>query len=222
MKVIKTILPAVFAATVTFGVLPAAADEVLASRLSAILGQEREALAVVPDSRLSLLTSLPSAEERGLETESSTIYDRDFLASLPAAEGGEQWECLAEALYFEARGETIRGMFAVGEVILNRVDSDAYPDTLCGVINQGTGRRYACQFTYTCDGNPEVISEPRAWERVGKVAAILLDGAPRALTGGATHYHTKAVSPSWAKRFPRTAAIGSHYFYRQPVRTASM
>lgn len=222
MKVIKMILPAVFAATVTFGVLPAAADEVLASRLSAILGQEREALAVVPDSRLSLLTSLPSAEERGLETESSTIYDRDFLASLPAAEGGEQWECLAEALYFEARGETIRGMFAVGEVILNRVDSDAYPDTLCGVINQGTGRRYACQFTYTCDGNPEVISEPRAWERVGKVAAILLDGAPRALTGGATHYHTKAVSPSWAKRFPRTAAIGSHYFYRQPVRTASM
>lgn len=222
MKVIKTIMSAVFAATVTLGALPAAADEVLASRLSAILGQEREALAVVPDSRLSLLTSLPSAEERGLETESSTIYDRDFLASLPAAEGGEQWECLAEALYFEARGETIRGMFAVGEVILNRVDSDAYPDTLCGVINQGTGRLYACQFTYTCDGNPELISEPRAWERVGKVAAILLEGAPRALTGGATHYHTKAVSPSWAKRFPRTAAIGSHYFYRQPVRTASM
>ena len=222
MKVIKTIMSAVFAATVALGALPAAADEVLASRLSAILGQEREALAVVPDSRLSLLTSLPSAEERGLETESSTIYDRHYLASLPAAEGGEQWECLAEALYFEARGETIRGMFAVGEVILNRVDSDAYPDTLCGVINQGTGRRYACQFTYTCDGNPEVISEPRAWERVGKVAAILLDGAPRALTGGATHYHTKAVSPSWAKRFPRTAAIGSHYFYRQPVRTASM
>lgn len=222
MNLLKTIASAVFAATMTLGALPAAADEVLASRLSAILGEEREALAVVPDSRLDLLTSLPSAEERGLETESSTIYDREFLAALPAAEGGEQWECLAEALYFEARGETIRGMFAVGEVILNRVDSDAYPDTLCGVINQGTGRRYACQFTYTCDGNPEVISEPRAWERVGKVAAILIEGAPRALTGGATHYHTKAVSPSWAKRFPRTAAIGSHYFYRQPVRTASM
>lgn len=222
MNLLKTIASAVFAATMTLGALPAAADEVLASRLSAILGEEREALAVVPDSRLDLLTSLPSAEERGLETESSTIYDREFLAALPAADGGEQWECLAEALYFEARGETIRGMFAVGEVILNRVDSDAYPDTLCGVINQGTGRRYACQFTYTCDGNPEVISEPRAWERVGKVAAILIEGAPRALTGGATHYHTKAVSPSWAKRFPRTAAIGSHYFYRQPVRTASM
>jgi spore germination cell wall hydrolase CwlJ-like protein len=222
MTFVQTISAAVAAATIFFGVVPAAADEVLASRLSAILGQEREALSVVPDSRLSLLTSLPPAEERGLETESSTIYDGDFLASLPAAEGGEQWQCLAEALYFEARGETVRGMFAVGEVILNRVDNDAYPDTLCGVINQGTGRLYACQFTYTCDGNPETINEPRAWERVGKVAAILLDGAPRALTGGATHYHTKAVSPSWAKRFPRTASIGSHYFYRQPIRTASM
>ena len=221
MKYAKTILSAVFAATVTLGAIPTAADEVLASRLSAILGEERQALSVVPDSRLSLLTSLPPADERGVETESNVIYDREFLASLPAADGGEQWQCLSEALYFEARGESVRGMFAVGEVILNRVDSDAYPDSLCGVINQGTGRKYACQFTYTCDGLPETISEPRAWERVGKVAAILLDGAPRALTGGATHYHTKAVNPSWATRFPRTASIGSHYFYRQPVRTAA-
>ena len=222
MNFVKTIISACIAATVSFGASPALADEVLSSRLSAILGQEREALSVVPDSRLSLLTSLPPADERGVDTESSVIYDRTFLSSLPVASGGGEWECLAEALYFEARGESIRGMFAVGEVILNRVDSDAYPDSLCSVINQGTGRRYACQFTYTCDGNPEVIAEPRAWERVGKVAAILLEGAPRALTGGATHYHTKAVNPSWAKRFPRTAAIGSHYFYRQPVRTASM
>ena len=222
MTFVKTLLTAAIAATMTFGAVPAAADEVLASRLSAILGQEREALSVVPDSRLDLLTSLPPAAERGVETESSVIYDGDYLASLPAARGGEQWECLAEALYFEARGETVRGMFAVGEVIMNRVDSADYPNSLCGVINQGTGRMYACQFTYTCDGRAEVISEPRAWERVGKVAQILLEGAPRALTGGATHYHTKAVSPSWANRFPRTAAIGSHYFYRQPVRTASM
>ena len=198
------------------------ADEVMASRLSAVLGQERAALSVVPDSRVALLTNPPPADERGVAAESGIIYDGEFLADLPSANGGSQWECLAEALYFEARGETIRGMFAVGEVILNRVDSDAYPDTLCGVINQGTGRRFACQFTYTCDGRAEVINEPGAWERVGKVARILIDGAPRVLTGGATHYHTKAVSPSWARRFPRTAAIGSHYFYRQPVRTASM
>ncbi len=199
----------------------AAADEVLASRLGALLGQERQALAVVPDSRLAALTSVPSAQERGVETQSGVIYDRAFLASQPAADGNSEWECLAEALYFEARGESVRGMFAVGEVILNRVDSQLYPDTLCAVINQGTGRRYACQFTYTCDGLAENIAEPRAWERVGKVARLLVDGVPRALTGGATHYHTKAVNPSWARVYPRTASIGSHYFYRKPTRTAS-
>lgn len=221
MTVIKAIIAAISAATICVGATAVAADELLASRLSAILGQERQALSVVPDNRLSALTSLPPAGERGVATQSGVIYDREFLAAQPAVEGGAEWECLSEALYFEARGESVRGMFAVGEVILNRVDSDAYPDTLCGVINQGTGRRYACQFTYTCDGRPETIGEPRSWERVGKVARILIDGVPRALTGGATHYHTKSVNPSWAKRFPRTAAIGYHYFYRQPVRTAS-
>ncbi|KQB97580.1 cell wall hydrolase [Loktanella sp. 1ANDIMAR09] len=222
MTVLKAIIAASFAAIISVGPTSAFADEVMASRLEAILGQERQALSVVPDSRLSMLTSLPPAQERGVETQTGLVYDRDYLAELPAADGGSEWQCLAEALYFEARGESVRGMFAVGEVIMNRVDSSAYPDSLCAVINQGTGRRYACQFTYTCDGKPEVIAEPRSWERVGKVARMLIDGAPRALTGGATHYHTKAVSPSWAQRFPRTASIGFHYFYRQPVRTASM
>ena len=208
-------------AILSFSMSAASAEDILETRLGALLGQEREALSIVPDSRMSLLTKLPSAEDRGVQTQSGVIYDASFLASRPAADGGEQWECLAEALYFEARGESVRGMFAVGEVILNRVDSGAYPDTLCAVVNQGTGRRYACQFTYTCDGRAEVITEPRAWERVGKVARLLLDGAPRALTAGATHYHTRAVNPSWAQRFPRTASIGSHYFYRQPTRTAS-
>ncbi|WP_341369054.1 cell wall hydrolase [Yoonia sp. BS5-3] len=221
MTIIRAFFAASFAALLSLTASTSVADELLASRLAAILGQEREALSIVPDARLSVLTSLPSAQSRGIETQTGMVYDRNYLASLPAADGGDQWECLTQALYFEARGETVRGMFAVGEVILNRVDSSAYPDTLCTVINQGTGRRYACQFTYTCDGKAEVINEPRAWERVGKVARLLMDGTPRALTGGATHYHTKAVNPSWAQRFPRTASIGSHYFYRQPIRTAS-
>ena len=221
MTVIRTIIAAISAATIFVGASSAVADELLSSRLGAILGQERQALSVVPDIRLSQLTILPPAADRGVATQSGVIYDREFLAAQPAADGGSEWECLSQALYFEARGESVRGMFAVGEVILNRVDSNAYPDTLCNVINQGTGRRYGCQFTYTCDGKPENIGEPRSWERVGKVARILIDGAPRALTGGATHYHTKAVNPSWAQRYPRTATIGFHYFYRQPVRTAS-
>lgn len=221
MTVFKAFCAAIAAACISVSASAVAADELLASRLGALLGQERQALSVVPDRRLALLTSLPPADERGVRTHSGVIYDRAYLASQPVAEGDAQWACLTEALYFEARGESVRGMFAVGEVILNRVDSSAYPNTLCEVINQGTGRRFACQFTYTCDGRAEIISEPRAYERVGKVARLLIDGTPRALTGGATHYHTKAVNPSWAQRFPRTASIDSHYFYRQPLRTAS-
>ena len=143
-------------------------------------------------------------------------YSKSWLASLPKAEGGREWRCLAEALYFEARGESVKGQFAVAEVILNRVASPLYPDTVCGVVHQGTGRHLQCQFTYTCDGRSDAIRERRAFEEVGKVARLMLGGAPRVLTGGATHYHTHAVNPRWSRKFPRTARIGAHLFYRQP------
>ena len=148
------------------------------------------------------------------------IYSKAYLRSLPVAKGGKEWACLTEALYFEARGETVKGQFAVGEVILNRVSSPSFPDTICGVINQGTGRKFACQFTYTCDGRAEVIRELKAYEMVGKVAKMVMDGMPRTLTDGATFYHTKAVRPSWARVFERTASIGFHHFYKKPVRVS--
>ena len=141
-------------------------------------------------------------------------YSRAWLAAQPAAKGGAQWRCLAEALYFEARGESVKGQFAVAEVIMNRVDSRYYPNSICGVIKQGTGRKYGCQFTYTCDGVKEVIANPQAFRRVGKVAALMAGGAPRQLTKGATHYHTTSVRPKWSRKFPRTATIGVHHFYR--------
>jgi spore germination cell wall hydrolase CwlJ-like protein len=147
-------------------------------------------------------------------------YDAGFLDTLPKATGGEAWRCLSEALYFEARGEEVEGIFAVAEVILNRVDSAAYPDTVCEVIYQGTGRQFECQFTYSCDGKKEIISERRAYEKVAKIARLMLDGAPRRLTDGATHYHTKSVRPRWSRVYPRTATIGYHIFYRQPDRYA--
>ena len=211
----------IVAATVML-VQPAFADNVLASRLGALLGQEREALEMVPDNRLAVLTTVPAPADRSIALAPGAIeYSSAFLASLPVTSGGSEWRCLAEALYHEARGETAQGMFAVGEVILNRVESADYPNSVCGVVHQGTGRKYACQFTWTCDGLSDAINERTAFNKVGKVAKLLIDGAPRELTDGATHYHTRAVNPSWASRFPRTAAIGAHLFYRQPTRTAS-
>ncbi len=148
-------------------------------------------------------------------------YSKNWLDAQPPATGGAQWRCLSEALYFEARGETVKGQFAVAEVILNRVKSERYPDTLCAVINQGTGRKFQCQFTYTCDGHKEVIAERKAFERVSKVARAVLDGADANLTSGATHYHTTAVRPSWSRVYKQTARIGVHVFYRHTYRTAS-
>ncbi|MBK0400619.1 cell wall hydrolase [Limibaculum sp. M0105] len=129
-----------------------------------------------------------------------------------------EWRCLTEALYFEARGESPIGQIAVAEVILNRVDSARYPDSVCGVIRQGTSRAgKGCQFSYNCDGKKEVIANRPVYEALGKIAWVMLQGRPRTLTGKATHYHTTAVRPKWAKRLVRTARIGEHIFYRGPV-----
>ncbi|MGO4916464.1 cell wall hydrolase [Pseudogemmobacter sp. W21_MBD1_M6] len=201
-----------------------APTSVLDTRLTQLLGTERVALRAVKDNRLMKLTAPPEALIKASKTAATATdltYNTAWLAARPAAAGSADWQCLTEALYFEARGETVKGQFAVAEVILNRVSSGSYPNSVCGVIHQGTGRKYQCQFTYTCDGNAEAIHEPDAYRNLGKIARAMLDGAPRALTDGATHYHTKAVNPRWAKSFPRTASIGVHYFYRQPTRLSS-
>ena len=176
-----------------------------------LFDNERRAITAMPDERLSSFLKRPD-----LQVE----YSQDWLATQTFRTGGADWRCLAEALYFEARGESVKGQFAVAEVILNRVDSAEFPDNVCAVVHQGTGRKYQCQFTYTCDGHKEVINEPRAFDQVGKIAHLMVQGAPRPLTKGATHYHTRAVSPRWSRTFPRTATIGVHHFYRMPTRVS--
>ncbi len=195
----------------------AAAQDISSRQIDQLVALETRVLVAQSAQRLAaLITPRQRPEDLMANTGRTTVsYTADWLAAQPKATGGPEWRCLAEALYFEARGETLKGQFAVAEVIANRVDSKRFPDTFCKVINQGTGRKYACQFTYTCDGLPENISEPRAFVRVGKVARAILDGAKRPLTGGATFYHTTAVSPKWARVFKRTAKIGVHVFYRR-------
>ena len=178
---------------------------------------ESRGIDAVGASRLKGLIEEPS----DAKTSGPVQFSKSWVDSQPKATGSEQFRCLAEALYFEARGETVKGQFAVAEVIRNRVRSSRYPASFCGVIHQGTGRKYQCQFTYTCDGNSEVIREPKAYQRVAKVARAVLDGRSRDVTDGATHYHTTAVRPRWARVFNKTAHIGKHYFYRETVRTAS-
>lgn len=205
-----------------FNVMIAAVIAVMAQAASAETGlrklfrYEKTSLEQMPEVYLRNLLTEPARPIGGVQ------FTRSWLDAQPEAKGDEHFACLAEALYFEARGETVKGQFAVAEVILNRVDSKNFPNDICGVIHQGTGRKYQCQFTYTCDGHPEVIKEKKAFDRVSKVARAAIDGHHVVnLTDGATYYHTTAVRPSWSRKFNRTAKIGVHLFYKPRLRTAS-
>ncbi len=194
--------------------------EALETQMGSLFNAEQAGLGSVPAARLEQLTtrrSLTQALPDGF------AYTQAWLDAQPNAIGNAEWHCLAEALYFEARGETVKGQFAVAEVILNRVDAKNYPNSICGVVNQGTGRIHGCQFSYTCDGKPELVTEPKAWTDVGKIAKRAIAGLPRGLTHGATHYHATSVSPRWARQYNRVAQYGVHVFYTQnyPSRSAS-
>jgi spore germination cell wall hydrolase CwlJ-like protein len=132
------------------------------------------------------------------------------------AEGRAKAEkCLAAAIYFESRGEPVRGQIAVAQVILNRAFSGYYPNTVCGVVYQNANRHLRCQFTFACDGIPDVVREPDAMERAKKIAALSLDGKlwlPE--VGKATHYHAYWVRPSWVREMTKMYKLGVHTFYR--------
>jgi Cell Wall Hydrolase len=124
-------------------------------------------------------------------------------------------KCLAEAIYFEARGEAVRGQMAVAQVILNRAFSGKYPNTVCGVVYQNAHRRLACQFSFACDGIPDVVREPDMWERAKTIATEMLDGKlwlPE--VGKATHYHAYWVRPGWVREMTKMHKLGVHTFYR--------
>jgi spore germination cell wall hydrolase CwlJ-like protein len=175
------------------------------------------AMTVVPDeqARVEAAQRVSAAAVNGLGI--APPLSEDQLDMMPRVSGGSEWECLTQALYFEARGESISGQIAVAEVILNRVDDSRYPDTFCGVVRQGEERRNRCQFSYMCDGKLETITDDQAWERLGKISRMMVDGRPRFLTDGATHYHATHVEPFWASRLVQTVWIGRHKFYRYPT-----
>lgn len=135
---------------------------------------------------------------------------------LTAGFGGEQ-KCLAEAVYFEARGESRAGQIAVAQVVLNRVRSRHYPNTICGVVYQNEDKLNRCQFSFACDGKVEHVANRRSWNRAVDAAQHALRGEGRSViagVGNATHYHAASVSPRWAGEMTKLGTIGSHIFYR--------
>jgi len=134
---------------------------------------------------------------------------------LSGKERAKQERCLANAVYFEARGEPVRGQIAVAQVVMNRVFSPFYPKTVCGVVYQNADRHLACQFTFACDGVPDVVTEPDAWLRAKRIATDMLDGKlwlPE--VAKSTHYHAYWVHPDWVREMRKVYRLGVHTFYR--------
>jgi len=125
-------------------------------------------------------------------------------------------KCMADAVYFEARGEPRRGQEAVAQVVMNRVFSGKYPNDVCGVVYQNAHRHLACQFTFACEGKDlSRIDEPDMWEQAKRIAKDTLDGKIwLSEVGHATHYHAYWVRPSWVHEMAKLYKLGVHTFYR--------
>jgi spore germination cell wall hydrolase CwlJ-like protein len=182
------------------------------------------------DPDLKVMASLPSAtdEPAGAESGESVapkgeVNADNQHAKTPAERLGlfdekaraKSEKCLAEAVYFEARGEAVRGQIAVAQVVMNRTFSGYYPTTVCGVVYQNKYHHMACQFTFACDNNPDVITEPDMWIRAKKIAKAMLDGQlwlPE--VAKSTHYHAYWVHPSWVSEMKKMYKVGVHTFYR--------
>jgi spore germination cell wall hydrolase CwlJ-like protein len=123
-------------------------------------------------------------------------------------------ECLTSAIYYEAAQEPTDGQRGVAQVVLNRVRHPAFPNSVCGVVYEGSTRATGCQFTFTCDGSMAYRPIPALWDRASKVAEQALNGRVHAPVGYATHYHANYVVPYWASSLTKTAVEGAHIFYR--------
>ncbi len=125
-------------------------------------------------------------------------------------------QCMAEAIYYEARSESSWGQMAVAEVVMNRVKDYRYPDSVCEVVYQGSERRTGCQFSFTCDGSMNSPPQGRLWQKSQIVANHVLMDLNKPRTRGATHYHATYVDPVWNSGLIKTNHIGEHIFYRFP------
>ena len=130
--------------------------------------------------------------------------------------------CLAKNIYFESRNESTAGKVAVAQTTLNRVKSGQFPDTICGVVKQGL--KYAngfpkkdrCQFSWYCDGKPDLIRNPKAWkDSIGIAETVMFQKDWMIdITDGAIFYHADYVEPRWASQKRRMVSIDTHIFYR--------
>jgi hypothetical protein len=180
------------------------------------------AMLVVSSSGLTKKTETGNwamARVSGLETSIGKAMPTNLeelleFAGVPDDVDAENY-CLAQAIYFEARGETVDGQFAVGRVVLNRVSDSRYPSTICGVVFQNQKWVDRCQFSFACDEASDNPREAGSWMVARRIANLVRSNWLPDDLGAATHYHADYVRPGWADRMDRTASVGRHIFYRE-------
>ena len=151
----------------------------------------------------------------------------EIIFSLVVAMSPADTLCLQKNAYFEARNQSDAGMMAVTHVVLNRVHSDRFPNTVCEVVYQGKQKpswkdpskmvmvRHQCQFSWYCDGKSDEPTQQEAWVQAQQIAYLMIYFEEyKGISEGATHYHATYVDPHWAKQKQLVGRIGSHIFYR--------
>jgi spore germination cell wall hydrolase CwlJ-like protein len=162
---------------------------------------------------VSTSTSRKVAAKPGATTRE--VERPNYAALIDAAKADSEQKCLAEAIYFESRSEPEEGQAAVAQVILNRLRSGLYPQSVCGVVYQNRHRHMACQFSFACEGKALRITDQDSWGKAVRIAREVTDGQTYlAEVGGATHYHATYVRPRWARKLERKDKIGVHIFYK--------
>lgn len=163
-------------------------------------------------SSIAMFAALARAGAASAASESA----EPFTASRDPAAYERSLDCLTQAIYYEARSQSDDGERAVAQVVLNRVRHPAFPNSVCGVVYQGSQRSTGCQFTFTCDGSMNRAVQPYAWGRARRIAEAALHGDVFRPVGLATNYHTTAIHPYWAPTLVPQLVLGAHIFYRMP------
>lgn len=165
---------------------------------------------------LAMLGDLYHAPSAALNTASSTGHSLKMVDVVSERHtiDQHQYRCLAQAIYFEARGEPIEGQIAVAQVVLNRLADPHYPHTICHVVYQHELWRHRCQFSFACDGKSDKPRKGIAWMRARYIADLAVNGMLENVVGDSTHYHADYSHPEWANDLSPTVVVGRHMFYR--------
>jgi spore germination cell wall hydrolase CwlJ-like protein len=163
---------------------------------------------VAPEAALAVNAAIPIATLDNPAARPFDVQRRNFVDRMRAV------DCLTAAIYYEAASESDDGQRAVAQVVLNRVRHPTFPNSVCGVVYQGSERSSGCQFSFTCDGSLLRTPSFSGWARARRFAAAALAGSVYAPVGHSTHYHTNQVLPYWASSLIKSAVVGAHIFYR--------